>query len=30
MDIGLWNAIGITAMAVFGLWAFANAHKRNK
>lgn len=34
MDIGLWNAVGITVMAIFGLWAFSRsgngAQKRNK
>lgn len=33
MDYGLLNGIGITLMAIFGLWAFYRAYamrKRNK
>lgn len=28
-DFGLLNAIGITVMAAFGLWAFQKAYKKN-
>jgi hypothetical protein len=30
MDYGLLNALGITIMAVFGLWAFCAAAKRTR
>jgi hypothetical protein len=28
MDYGFWNALGITLMAVFGLWAFYAGGKK--
>ena len=27
MDYGLWNGVGITLLAAFGLWAFFKGHK---
>lgn len=29
-DWGLWNAIGITAMAALGLWILQREHDRRK